>query len=55
MYRAVTRLLWLVALGHLTLELCNNYLPVLYPVVRAQMGLSFTQFAVILGWSLPLR
>lgn len=34
-------------LGHFTLELCHNFMPVLYPLLTAQMGLSFTQIGIL--------
>ena len=47
MQSKIQRSLYLVALGHLTIELCNNYLPVLYPLVMPKMGLNFTQIGLI--------
>jgi len=41
------RALLFVALGHLTLELCSNFMPVLYPTLIPAMGLSFTQVGTI--------
>lgn len=37
------RPLALVALAHLTLELCENFMPVLYPLLIDRMALSYTQ------------
>ncbi|MBX3014283.1 MAG: MFS transporter [Caldilineaceae bacterium] len=34
-------------LGHFTLELCHNFMPVLYPLLTLQMGLSFTQIGLL--------
>lgn len=34
-------------LSHFTLELCHNFMPVLYPLLTAQMGLSFTQIGIL--------
>lgn len=34
-------------LGHFTLELCHNFMPVLYPLLTVQMGLSFTQIGIL--------
>ena len=42
-----TRPLVFVALGHLAVELCSQFLPVLYPVLIATLGLSYTQVGVI--------
>jgi FSR family fosmidomycin resistance protein-like MFS transporter len=41
------RLLYPVALAHLTLELCSNYLPVVYPILITTMGLSYTQVGFV--------
>jgi FSR family fosmidomycin resistance protein-like MFS transporter len=41
------RLLYPVALAHLTIELCNNYLPVVYPILRTSLGLSYTQIGFV--------
>jgi FSR family fosmidomycin resistance protein-like MFS transporter len=45
------RRLYPVALGHLTIELCNNYLPVIYPILIATLGLSYAQvgFVTLVG------
>jgi FSR family fosmidomycin resistance protein-like MFS transporter len=42
-----TRPLVFVALGHLSVELCSQFLPVLYPVLIATLGLSYTQVGII--------
>jgi FSR family fosmidomycin resistance protein-like MFS transporter len=42
-----TRSLFLVALGHLAIELCSQFLPVLYPVLIVTLGLSYTQVGII--------
>ena len=42
-----TRPLFFVALGHLAVELCSQFLPVLYPVLIATLSLSYTQVGVI--------
>lgn len=42
-----TRSLLSVALGHLSVELCSQFLPVLYPVLIVALGLSYTQVGVI--------
>jgi len=41
------RLLYPVALAHLTIELCTNYLPILYPTLITSMGLSYTQVGFV--------
>jgi FSR family fosmidomycin resistance protein-like MFS transporter len=41
------RLLYPGALAHLTIELCNNYLPVVYPILRTTLGLSYTQIGFV--------
>lgn len=42
-----TRAIFLVALAHLTIELCANFLPVMYPMFITTLGLSYTQIGVI--------
>lgn len=42
-----TRSLFLIALGHLAIELCSQFLPVLYPVLIITLGLSYAQIGVI--------
>jgi FSR family fosmidomycin resistance protein-like MFS transporter len=42
-----TRSLFFIALGHMTVELCSQFLPVLYPVLIASLSLSYTQIGVI--------
>jgi FSR family fosmidomycin resistance protein-like MFS transporter len=41
------RYLYPIALAHLTIELCNNYLPVVYPILIASMGLSYAQVGLV--------
>ncbi|CAN5567269.1 MFS transporter [soil metagenome] len=41
------RALFLTAFSHFTLELCQNFLPVLYPLLITSMGLHYTQIGVI--------
>lgn len=36
-----------IALAHLTIELCENYLPVIYPTLRETLNLSYTQVGTI--------
>ena len=43
----LTRSFFLVALAHLTIELCANFLPVMYPVLINTLGLTYTQIGVI--------
>jgi FSR family fosmidomycin resistance protein-like MFS transporter len=42
-----TRSLFFVALGHLAVELCSQFLPVLYPVLIDSLQLNYTQVGVI--------
>lgn len=39
--------LTLASLSHFTLELCHNFLPVLYPLLIVSMGLTYAQIGVI--------
>ena len=53
-----TRFLFLIALGHLGIEVCSNYLPVVYPLLIGTLGLSYTQVGMValvagLSTSLP--
>lgn len=41
------RTLYLVALAHLALELCANFLPILYPTWITTMGLTYAQVGLI--------
>jgi FSR family fosmidomycin resistance protein-like MFS transporter len=41
------RAVFLVALAHLTIELCANFLPVMYPLLLSAWGLTYTQIGVI--------
>ena len=36
-----------IAFGHLALEACNNFLPILYPTIVDRLGLSYTQVGLI--------
>ncbi|MBS1252584.1 MAG: Fosmidomycin resistance protein [Anaerolineales bacterium] len=47
MHSKPARAALLIALGHLTIELCNNYLPVLYPLFIETLELSYTQIGTI--------
>jgi FSR family fosmidomycin resistance protein-like MFS transporter len=42
-----TRSLALVALSHFTIELSNNFLPVVYPLLISSLGLSYAQVGVV--------
>ena len=42
-----TRALFLAALGHLAIELCASYLPMLYPLLIESLGLSLARVGVI--------
>ena len=44
---AVRLPVYLAGLSHFTLELCHNFMPVLYPLLTLQMGLSFTQIGLL--------
>ena len=41
------RAVGLVALGHLTVELCTDFLPVMYPLLMADLGLTYGQIGGI--------
>ncbi|MFQ5856366.1 MAG: MFS transporter [Anaerolineae bacterium] len=41
------RAAFLIAFGHLTIELCGNYLPVVYPILIQTLKLNFTQIGAI--------
>jgi FSR family fosmidomycin resistance protein-like MFS transporter len=41
------RYLYPIALAHFTIELCNNYLPILYPILIASMGLTYAQVGLV--------
>lgn len=45
--RSVHLPVYLASLSHFTLELCHNFMPVLYPLLTAQMDLSFTQIGIL--------
>lgn len=42
-----TRAVFLMALAHFTIELCGNFLPVLYPMLITTLGLTYSQIGVI--------
>lgn len=43
----LNRSVLLISLAHLTIELCNNFLPVLYPILINTLQLSYTQIGAI--------
>ena len=47
MFRQISRAVWTVALAHLVLEACNNFLPIVYPIFKDQLGLSYTQVGMV--------
>jgi len=47
MFRQISRAVWAVALAHLVLETCNNFLPVVYPIFKDELGLSYTQVGIV--------
>ena len=42
-----TRFIFLAALAHLTIELCGNFLPVIYAILIKTLGLTYSQIGVI--------
>ena len=44
---ASNRLLLLASSSHFVLELCHNFLPVLYPLLIIRMGLTYTQIGLL--------
>lgn len=46
-YREVPRLSYLIGLSHMLLEMCFNFLPVVYPVLIAVLGLSYGQVGTL--------
>lgn len=45
--RSIHLPVYLASLSHFTLELCHNFMPVLYPLLTVQMGLNFTQIGIL--------
>jgi FSR family fosmidomycin resistance protein-like MFS transporter len=43
----LTRSVFLLALAHLAIELCGNFLPVLYPILINNLGLTYSQIGII--------
>lgn len=57
MIASLSRSLFLVALAHLSIEFCNNFLPIVYPTFIDRMELSYTQvgfIALVAGTSTTL-
>jgi FSR family fosmidomycin resistance protein-like MFS transporter len=46
MLKQISRPIWIVALAHLVLEICNNFLPIVYPIFKNELGLSYTQVGI---------
>ncbi|MBI3160720.1 MAG: MFS transporter [Chloroflexi bacterium] len=46
-YRGVPKLTYLVGLSHLLLEMCFNFLPVVYPILILALGLTYGQVGVL--------
>lgn len=47
MSRDTVRHIFPIALAHFSIELCNNFMPVLYPILITTMGLSYTQVGFV--------
>jgi FSR family fosmidomycin resistance protein-like MFS transporter len=47
MLKTLTRSLYLISAAHLILELCINFLPIIYPLLITTMGLSYAQIGLI--------
>jgi FSR family fosmidomycin resistance protein-like MFS transporter len=47
MTSSLSRSVYLVALAHLTIELCNNFLPVIYAILINTVGLTYSQIGII--------
>lgn len=47
MFQHVTRFALLTALAHLVLELCFNFMPLIYPILIADLGLTYSQVGTI--------
>ncbi len=47
MGRDTVRHIFPIALAHFSIELCNNFMPVLYPILITTMGLSYTQVGFV--------
>jgi FSR family fosmidomycin resistance protein-like MFS transporter len=46
-YRDVPKLTYLIGLSHLLLEVCFNFLPVVYPILIAALGLTYGQVGTL--------
>ncbi len=47
MTKYLSRSVLLMALAHLTIELCNNFMPVVYPLFITRLELSYTQVGLV--------
>ncbi|MBN1992073.1 MAG: MFS transporter [Anaerolineae bacterium] len=47
MFSHLTRLAWLIVGAHLVIELCNNFLPVVFPLFITTIGLTYTQVGIV--------
>ncbi len=47
MIARLPRYILLMALAHLSVELCNNFLPIVYPRLISSMGLTYTQVGLV--------
>jgi FSR family fosmidomycin resistance protein-like MFS transporter len=47
MAKYLSRTVLLMALGHLTIELCNNFMPIVYPLFITKLDLSYTQVGLV--------
>ena len=47
MTKYLSRTVLLMALGHLTIELCNNFMPIVYPLFITKLDLSYTQVGLV--------
>ena len=47
MTKYLPRSVSLMALAHLSIELCNNFMPVVYPLFIMSMDLSYTQVGLV--------
>ncbi|MEW5961877.1 MAG: MFS transporter, partial [Chloroflexota bacterium] len=47
MMTRLPRLIVLMALAHLSVELCNNFMPIVYPLFISSMDLTYTQVGIV--------
>ncbi len=47
MAKYLTSFVFLMALAHLTIEVCNNFLPIIYPLFITKLELSYTQVGLV--------